>query len=319
MEQSLRVLSSEERRLKETLRELINKRARAYRSELRKKERIRMYKSYIEWLERAVSMDEDSDGEQQMTDILHKINSVTQEAYTTIDKFIVVNDDDGTSVTVTTSSTIRANRPLEEMRDKTVRITRDITGKQITTICSADWATRIIKCAMSTTLDEIEGRREEIIVRQPHAKTTVPGTSKSDINYDTIDTELESFSDDTKENDWASSQCATTNKIATRKDNRAIDEQSTDVNIQTNKESSNPIIEIQTAALGENDISTDDQTPESDTENRNPNKHPTADLPVMKKQKPIVKRMKTIKQIPRELKEIIKAAESNYVRGTEKT
>lgn len=165
MERALQELANREQQLRQRIRDLMHTKARAFQSYQRKQQRIAKYEAYIQMLEAAPDMSEDSDGDEILTNIKHQIERKTFDDYTTIDKFIFTNEADGINVSVTTSTTVRANIPINQLDDKNVKIARQIRGTKIFNEVSASWATKLTKCTMKNTRDEIMERREEVQLR----------------------------------------------------------------------------------------------------------------------------------------------------------
>lgn len=122
MESELVELTKREEELKQRVKELLKTKKKTFQSQLRKKERIKKLEKLVKSLEEAPNIQEDSDGDEQMTDLIYQFDKTTQTSTTVIDKFILSNEDDGTTVSITTSTTIRSNKSEEERKRRPIMI-----------------------------------------------------------------------------------------------------------------------------------------------------------------------------------------------------
>lgn len=177
MEEKLRELSEKEERLKSEARRLMNEKKRTCQSIARKRNRIRELEGLIRMLKEAPTVDEDSDGDEQLIGMMRTVNQLPKETEYVAEKHIVIDEETGMLMTINASIAISTNIPIHLRDEKRVTITQNVKRDTIEEIIQTDWATKMIRCEMSRDNREIPGTRQIL----PVGIITKPNTREPDV------------------------------------------------------------------------------------------------------------------------------------------
>jgi len=196
MEEKLKELNEKEEGLKREARRLLEAKRKTCQSIARKRNRIRELEGLIQTLKEAPTIEEDSDGDEQLIGIIRSVNQLPKETEYIAEKHIVIDENTGMSMTINSSTAISSNIPLELRDEKIVTVTQNIRRNTITKVIQADWATKVIRCDMSRDNREIPGSRQvlkpgiiETAVREPDTPSTTVHPDETNVNQQpTIET-----------------------------------------------------------------------------------------------------------------------------------
>jgi len=104
----------------------------------RKRNRIRELEGLIHMLKEAPTIDEDSDGDEQLIGIMRTVNQLPKETEYVTEKYIAIDEETGMLMTINSSVAISSNIPLHLRDERPVTITQNIKSKTIEKIVTAD-------------------------------------------------------------------------------------------------------------------------------------------------------------------------------------
>lgn len=128
-------------------------------------------------LKEAPTVDEDSDGDEQLIGMMRTVNQLPKETEYVAEKHIVIDEETGMLMTINASIAISTNIPIHLRDEKRVTITQNIKRDTIEEIIQTDWATKMIRCEMSRDNREIPGTRQIL----PVGIITKPNTREPDV------------------------------------------------------------------------------------------------------------------------------------------
>jgi len=275
MEEKLRELSDKEEQLREEARQLMDVKKKTCQSIARKRNRIRELEGLIRMLKEAPTIDEDSDGDEQLIGLMRTVNQLPKETEHVAEKYIVVDEGTGMIMTINTSTAISSNVPMQLRDEKHVVITQNIKKNIIERIIEADWATKIIRCEMSKDNKEIPGTRQILPVLKINTKgpdNPTPRKQPDEEEMNELSTEPENENDNPESKD-----------------------ESTDNEVSRNKTTNKAIM----------------QEHKDDICDKTQDKNETTEKTKVHEIK--LKKMKIIKTIPKELKQLIDSANNETI------
>jgi len=111
----------------------------------RKRNRIRELEGLVQMLKEAPTMDEDSDGDEQLIGMMRSVNQLPKETEYVDEKHIIIDEETGMLMTINSSIAITSNIPIQMRDEKCVTITQYIKKNTIEKVIEADWATKMIR------------------------------------------------------------------------------------------------------------------------------------------------------------------------------
>ncbi|XP_067209970.1 CAP-Gly domain-containing linker protein 1-like [Linepithema humile] len=156
-------LAKEEEDLKKQIQQLLKSKEKSITALRRKQRRIEDLKKILQQLKDVPCYEEDdSDGDEDVTNLLHKVQSLNDDKKSYVDKFIVRDKDNEVTICYTANISVEKSKSQSTQEEKPITVTYKISTTNMQRIIQAEWASSITNCPMEGILAEAQGERETV-------------------------------------------------------------------------------------------------------------------------------------------------------------